>query len=31
MMAAKIQNDAPFIGKTVKEAASVYPGIKFMP
>ena len=31
MMAAKIQNDAPFIGKTVKEAAYVYPGIKFMP
>ena len=31
MMAAKIQNDAPFVGKTVKEAASVFPGIKFMP
>ena len=31
MMAAKIQNNAPFVGKTVMEAASVYPGIKFMP
>ena len=31
MMAAKIQNDAPFVGKTVMEAASVFPGIKFMP
>ena len=31
MMAATLQNDAPFIGKTVKEAASVFPGIKFMP
>ena len=31
MMAAKIYKDAPFIGKTVKEAASVFPGIKFMP
>ena len=31
MIAAKIQNDAPFVGKTVMEAASVFPGIKFMP
>ena len=31
MMAAKIQNNAPFVGKTVMEAASVFPGIKFMP
>ena len=31
MMAARIQIDAPFIGKEVQEAASVYPGIKFMP
>lgn len=31
MMAARIQTDAPFVGKTVQEAASVYPGIKFMP
>jgi len=31
MMAARIQIDAPFIGKKVQEAASVYPGIKFMP
>ena len=31
MMAAKIQNDAPFVGKTVMDAASVFPGIKFMP
>jgi trk system potassium uptake protein TrkA len=31
MMAARIQTDAPFIGKKVQEAASVYPGIKFMP
>ena len=31
MMAARIQTDAPFVGKKVQEAASVYPGIKFMP
>ena len=31
MMAAKIQSDAPFVGKTVMDAAMVYPGIKFMP
>ena len=31
MMAAKIQNNAPFVGKNVMEAASVFPGIKFMP
>lgn len=31
MMAARIHNNAPFIGKTVMEAASVFPGIKFMP
>ena len=31
MIAAKIQNDAPFVGKTVMEAASVFAGIKFMP
>ena len=30
-MAARIQTDAPFVGKKVQEAASVYPGIKFMP
>ena len=30
-MAAKIQSDAPFVGKTVMDAAMVYPGIKFMP
>mgnify|MGYP000694240375 FL=1 len=31
MMAARILTDAPFVGKKVQEAASVYPGIKFMP
>lgn len=31
MMAARIQTDAPFVGKKVQEAASVYPGIKFIP
>ena len=31
MMAARIQTDAPFVGKKVQEAASVFPGIKFMP
>ena len=31
MMAARILTDAPFVGKKVHEAASVYPGIKFMP
>ena len=30
MMAARIQIDAPLLEK-VQEAASVYPGIKFMP
>ena len=31
MLAAIIQNNAPFVGKTVQESASVFPGIKFMP
>ena len=31
MMAARLQVDAPFVGKTVQEAASIFPGIKFMP
>jgi len=31
MLAAIIQNNAPFVGKTVQESASVFPGIKFIP
>ena len=31
MMGIKLEKNAPFIGKTVMEAASVFPGIHFMP
>ena len=31
MMGIKLSKNAPFIGKTVMEAASVFPGIHFMP
>ena len=31
MMAVRLEKNAPFVGKTVMEAASVYPGVHFMP
>jgi trk system potassium uptake protein TrkA len=31
MMGTTLEEDAPFIGKTVREAASVFPGVHFMP
>ena len=31
MMGVKLQKKAPFIGKTVMESASVFPGVHFMP
>ena len=31
MMGIKLEKNAPFIGKTVMEAASVFPGVHFMP
>jgi trk system potassium uptake protein TrkA len=31
MMAVRLEKNAPFIGKTVMEAASVFPGVHFMP
>ena len=31
MMGVKLENKAPFVGKTVMEAASVFPGVHFMP
>ena len=31
MMAVRLKKNAPFVGKTVMEAASVFPGIHFMP
>jgi len=31
MMGVKLEKKAPFIGKTVMEAASVFPGVHFMP
>ena len=31
MMGVKLEQNAPFIGKTVMESASVYPGVHFMP
>ena len=31
MMGIKLEKNAPFVGKTVMEAASVFPGIHFMP
>ncbi|MBT7623264.1 MAG: Trk system potassium transporter TrkA [Flavobacteriaceae bacterium] len=31
MMGVKLEKKAPFVGKTVMEAASVFPGVHFMP
>ena len=31
MMAVRLEKNAPFVGKTVMEAASVFPGVHFMP
>ena len=31
MMGVKLEKNAPFVGKTVMESASVYPGVHFMP
>ena len=31
MMGVKLEKNAPFIGKTVMESASVFPGVHFMP
>ena len=31
MMAVRLEKNAPFVGKTVMEAASVYPGVHFIP
>ena len=31
MMAVRLTKNAPFVGKTVMEAASVFPGVHFMP
>ena len=31
MMGVKLEKNAPFVGKTVMEAASVFPGVHFMP
>ena len=31
MMGVKLEKNAPFIGKTVMQAASVFPGVHFMP
>ena len=31
MMGTTLEEDAPFIGKTVREAAAVFPGVHFMP
>jgi len=31
MMGVKLQKKAPFVGKTVMESASVFPGVHFMP
>lgn len=31
MMAVRLEKNAPFVGKTVMEAATVYPGVHFMP
>ena len=31
MMGVKLEENAPFIGKTVMESASVFPGVHFMP
>ena len=31
MMGVKLEKKAPFIGKTVMESASVFPGVHFMP
>lgn len=31
MKAVRLEKNAPFVGKTVMEAASVYPGVHFMP
>ena len=31
MMGVKLEKNAPFVGKTVMDSASVYPGVHFMP
>jgi trk system potassium uptake protein TrkA len=31
MMGTTLEEDAPFIGKTVREAAEIFPGVHFMP
>jgi trk system potassium uptake protein TrkA len=31
MMGTTLEDDAPFVGKTVREAAAVFPGVHFMP
>ena len=31
MMGVRLEKNAPFVGKTVMEAASVFPGVHFMP
>ena len=31
MMGVKLEKNAPFVGKTVMESASVFPGVHFMP